>query len=220
MRRRLVGATLVMGCIAVATRPAVARDLPDLVITNVQLQSSGGCGSDGALITGRIDVKNIGPDPIGEFRVNGWTHGDQYQSAVAAGGGMDEEGDYHFVITWTGQAGIIETEWTIETVDDSDTGSGDGTNGSDNDDTVQFTTQRDIPAIFSRIIDPPAEEALALQRMHACEQVNCGILRPRERLAAQIQEMALTEVFEEDPGALAVRAEAPGHGDVMRLQEL
>lgn len=60
MRRRLVGATLVMGCLAVATRPAVARDLPDLVITNVQLQSSGGCGSGGALITGRIDVKNIG----------------------------------------------------------------------------------------------------------------------------------------------------------------
>jgi hypothetical protein len=56
----LAGAALVKVCLALATHSALARDLPDLIITNIQLQSSGGCGSGGALITGRIDVKNIG----------------------------------------------------------------------------------------------------------------------------------------------------------------
>ena len=71
-----------------------------------------------------IDAVNIGPNPVGEFRVNGWTDGDQIQPAVAAGGGSTSEEDCHFVITWTGQYMTLETTYTVTTEgedDDNDT---------------------------------------------------------------------------------------------------
>ena len=117
--------------------------------------------------TDYVDLLNIGPDPVGEFRVNGWTDGDQYGSAVAAGGGGGADGAGHFVITWSGQFDVIETEWTIE--EDTGDDTGDDTGGDTGGGDVQFTTEEDIPAIFSRIIDPPSEptaDSITLQSVH------------------------------------------------------
>ena len=60
MKCPLVGAASVILFHALAIAPGLARDLPDLVITQIRLEASGDCGSGGALITGRVDVKNIG----------------------------------------------------------------------------------------------------------------------------------------------------------------
>ena len=106
-----------------------------------------------------IDAVNIGPNPVGEFRVNGWTDGDQIQPAVAAGGGSTSGEDCHFVITWTGQYMTLETTYTVTTEGEDD----------DNDTEEEATAEKDIPAIFSRLIDPPAEmssQAATLNTVH------------------------------------------------------
>ncbi len=60
MSRRMALAMLAISSPTMALAPALARDLPDLVITQVALKPSGSCGKGRVLISGRIDIKNVG----------------------------------------------------------------------------------------------------------------------------------------------------------------
>ncbi|MBN2021737.1 MAG: trypsin-like serine protease [Pirellulales bacterium] len=85
--------------------------------------------------TDYVDAR-VGANPIGEFRVNAQTEGDQHAASVA----MDAEG--HYIVSWSGMHHEITT---LVTQDDGQGGQ-----------TEPVQTQRPLSAIYTRFIDPPA----------------------------------------------------------------
>ncbi|HBO42785.1 MAG TPA: hypothetical protein DD670_02370, partial [Planctomycetaceae bacterium] len=79
----------------------------------------------------------VGPTPVGEFRVNAETVGDQYGSAVS----MDANG--HYVVVWAGVSTSVDT-FVLPPPDATDQ--------------TPIPTTIQMPAIYSRYIDPPVQE--------------------------------------------------------------